>query len=333
MDRSLGVCKLVALGIEARIGERGFPTWPVTAQPERKRRQSEPERLTAGKAWIYENILDEGAKQLDVNISVDKLSIVSTPDMGFDPFLTAWDARVVTRVRRGSIDSPVVQSFHLLSGGVLQILGREYQTTGKDAVRVEFNPNNLTNDEAEFFRLLRLVVKGARVTRVDIAVDYIGENLSDARIWPVGRLVKQGYYYGSDGRLETHTMGAGGSDKYFRYYDKAREQGVAGQEWWRFESQTRRPDLQDNPFENVRLIRPPDLSEVPWKDKAVLHYLMDQPHRLGEIPCRKTKRIYKDRIAAIGESMVSPQPHQMYEQEKANLRQQVSQYTRVTAVN
>ena len=108
--------------------------------------------------------------------------------------------------------------------------------------RIAFNPAKISYRAWPVVRRALSLATDIRVTRIDVAVDLPG------RVQPITRRRKW-RVFGAPGRVETFYVGAEGSDRQFRSYDKRREliaHGLADEfhpELTRFEAQLRNPEL------------------------------------------------------------------------------------------
>lgn len=104
----------------------------------------------------------------------------------------------------------------MVDGSLLQ-WGEKNSNNG---LRLEFNPNKCMK---ECIHELLPHIGNKHVTRIDIALDYIGTEISEY-LWLPDRKRKRRIFCGKDGKLETVQFGSRASDKRYRIYDKAREQ-------------------------------------------------------------------------------------------------------------
>jgi hypothetical protein len=173
--------------------------------------------------------------------------------------------------------------------------------------RIEFNPQ-----KAWFGYLRQLLdfVNNAHISRLDIAIDYKGEGaeLRDYGI-TTDRDRKGGVFWGQDGKIETRYIGARSSEKMCRVYDKAREQGIKNETWWRVEMQNRYgPRTQDylpgNMFDMVTVFDTPrqGIGCLSLQEKAMLFYLKSYPETIHELD-RKTAIKYHNIMNSPGVSL------------------------------
>jgi len=168
-------------------------------------------------------------------------------------------------------------------------------------------------------------MKDIRMTRIDIAIDYFGVTKFEELYWhDLTNRRKRIIYLSPSGVLETLYIGSGGSEKRFRIYDKAKEQDDYSRgKWWRVEVQIRSEELEDNPFQDIK---------ATWKqaeglsitEKALLNYLIQYPDEIGQLSKNartKYKRLMQEKCREF-----SPQPYEVYEKEKARIKNELSKW-------
>lgn len=183
--------------------------------------------------------------------------------------------------------------------------------------RIEFNPNTVRH---ETLAALDLLKRGSlRVTRVDVALDYDGADLGAYR-WLMPRL-KQVRWASADGDPETQYLGSQKSLRSFRIYDKAKEQKIKGEEWWRCELQQRyrlsipHEVLDPTHFDQLEAYRVPDL-DLPVNERLRVFYVCNG----GDLSIfdKGTKRRILELVRDRGDRL-DPTPADVYRDRRPNL--------------
>lgn len=207
------------------------------------------------------------------SVSIDKLSFVS----GLHSRKALEELVNVYSETRGLAKFPY-RHFYRCASVLVQIAEPGVYGAQVPMCRFEYNPAmKLEGITQVFLDRLWPIVKEPRMTRVDIALDYmdidIGELPGEYQVrHGAGRTVRK--YYGKDGKLETYYWGKGHNQ--IRIYNKAREQKWNGK-WWRIEAQVRdSKPFANNPFKGLHLARS-KLDGLTWKDIAILEYLERNP--------------------------------------------------------
>lgn len=183
-----------------------------------------------------------------------------------------------------------------LDGSIIQLADKNIEKSWKvSPIRLEFNPNKCNIPVIADF--INSFMTGIKITRIDIALDYIGLDITEGWKPIYRRLAKENIHLGYGGALETHYIGAAGSEKRFRIYDKRtemleRQEVDTGHEWTRVEVQNR-GDLSGNPFTGLYLVRMGGWENLNWEERAKLEYLSKSPERMGEIG-KKARIKYRD---------------------------------------
>ena len=166
-----------------------------------------------------------------------------------------------------------------------------------EKVRLEFNPNEQTEKTEELKEYFLDVLKGKTVSRADLAFD-IHEDLSTYRFNQPG--TTSNFYLGRSGKLETLYVGAGGSERQIRMYNKLKELAAHKKfhklaelpalpsDWWRVEFQLRRDASEDfvnlatEVLSGLHHVNDLDPTKLNPKDYALLIAFIEHPELLGQ---------------------------------------------------
>lgn len=233
-----------------------------------------------------------------IQVSIDKFSLTGFLKKDFS--LPDWEA----------INMDVGERF---SGGSLYRYSWktddyffQYDPLTKDhEIRLEFNPNNVTYTPS----LLALIksLKVAKMTRIDLAVDYI-DNLIFSEYFVNSPDKSKTTYENRKRNLTGWIFGSLASETMYRVYDKKAEVKykkdleIDCKTWWRIEMMIRPKNgkiwSDYSPFEDITIanIREDDPSIDPV-DQAVLCWLYADPKRINkfaEFRRRKYKKMMKN---------------------------------------
>ncbi|MGB9660581.1 MAG: hypothetical protein ACPL5F_01005 [Moorellaceae bacterium] len=169
--------------------------------------------------------------------------------------------------------------------------------------RVEFNPNKCDLEFVTDF--IREYMKDKEITRLDIAIDYEGVDISNYLIW-TERRVSSSWNYGK--KLESVYIGSRSSERFYRIYDKRlevlEEEGRdIGIDIMRCEGVVRRIEQKlDDLFRGIKLYRVNDI-----EDKGLLLLALYYPGELNMLSRYKRNKLeqmlseglepYKDYLA------------------------------------
>lgn len=243
-------------------------------------------------------------------VSIDKISIVSSFD-NIEKFLPDWESKnldVGSRIDGGKSYRHTWVTDHYL----LQAL--PWNKTHD--IRLEFNPNNVVYTPS----LLSLLKgqQGAKLTRLDIAVDLIDtHDLSEYFVECLSKS-KRPYYLPHTRELSGYTFGENSSETLYRIYNKKMELkkkhdiDADCSTWWRLEMMIRPKNGKEwsdySPFENLTIGLPSfGNSSLPFEEEAVLRLLYQEPHRLQKLT--KYKRMKYKRYIEKEMDLTPIDPH------------------------
>jgi hypothetical protein len=198
---------------------------------------------------------------------------------------------------------------------------------GKVMLTVQGNFNYLHGTFVQMFLWSHVFSKtkrvaGWRLSRFDIAADLLNTDLGRYTLRPKTP-VKVVRYTGTDGKTETFEVGARGSDRRARIYDKKRQinsRDIApdpgapdlGQvdTWVRIEVQLQKQYIADwqHAFENFELVSFEGLTSLTTvPEQALVYYLYHEPHKWGELSKKekmRAKRLFETAAHSDGNSLI-----------------------------
>lgn len=268
---------------------------------------------------------------IDTEISIDRITLIAY-DVGTIEEYLKHSGYIIRQ--NFSQNYGFRHSYHCQKGELIEMGDR-------GRVRLDFNPNKANMEQIEDI-LSRL--KYPHLTRLDIAVDYFGIDLSKVE-WISKKRRKRNIWKDENGILETLYIGAPSSEKRFRIYNKALERLEKGEErdpravngHWRVEVQKRYKE-SDNILDPKEYFLP-DLFDIrPYSSNLDLSFIKDVKERimitgiladnslLNELH-RNTRPKYKKLIQEAREragKVLEIEPHEIYEKEKSLLADQLT---------
>lgn len=268
---------------------------------------------------------------IETEVSIDRLTIIAYDTGMMESYLR--NSGYIVR-QDFSRNHGFRHAYHCQNGELIEI-------GDKQKVRIDFNPNTANMKEIEDI-LSRL--KYPHLTRLDIAVDYFGIDLSHIE-WTSSKRRKRNEWYSAKGALETLYIGAPSSDKRYRIYNKLLERLEKGEErdiramdgHWRIEVQKRFKE-SDNILDPTEYllhdlfdIRPVskhvDLSHIEkTMERLVVSTLIEKPHELMNLSKNarpKYKKMIKEAQERAGK-VLDIEPHEVYEKEKSRLAEELN---------
>lgn len=176
----------------------------------------------------------------------------------------------------------------------------------KRNMRVEFNPNSLSEKELDFLqdKITSLMINKS-FSRLDLAFDFESD-LADYEMISTYPL-KKTFIYGEKGNIETRYFGSRFSDRYIRIYDKKKERSVNGvmiekDFFWRVEFELKKDECMkwENCLHDLNYVKPNWKNAKTLNDKMKLFALIHHPEFWGELD-KKQKAKYKKMIVELAE--------------------------------
>lgn len=202
--------------------------------------------------------------------------------------------------------------------------------TAVPLVRVDINPNKLPAD-APVRQVLALMCD-TRCTRLDVAVDYLGERVGQ---WvPVGRSGKRFTVQARGGAVETQMLGARSSARQLVVYDKVADCRAKKEELpWDWSGDAMRVEARQrlSPAEASSVLAPDMMDDVslvgrgasyaglPLVDRAVLEYLARNPDEWSSLSRQQRRRL--DGLKECSGVSLDPPPREVYREGLPALRE------------
>lgn len=202
--------------------------------------------------------------------------------------------------------------------------------------RVDFNPNNLTNYEKDYFKKTFIKhLKNTSFSRIDIAFDF-SHNLSGLFV-SFDNPVKRSVIYGKNNEIETLYFGSRNSKRYLRIYDKKKEaydkkrEILNYKDLWRIEFELKKDYVKDinnlDLFcEGISLSYPNIKLEKDIRTRAMLLLLMMHPEEFSNLH-RNSKKKYKDLFKKISDFDLTNIIKEIYKKKEYTLKQELLFYT------
>lgn len=181
----------------------------------------------------------------------------------------------------------------------------------RSEIRVEFNPNELREDEIEFIKYVFLDnMRNKDFSRVDLAFD-VPLDLNEYYVMS-DKALKKTIFYGRDDKPETKYFGVRDSERYIRIYNKklqlseVKKQEIDDEHLWRIEFELKRSmtDKWDKCFDDLHILQPRIAQVKNFEEKAKLYYLVNEQSAWSELH-RNTKYKYRKKIKEISEIDIS----------------------------
>ena len=236
-----------------------------------------------------------------MEISIDRLTLCGNEFGSVECFFKNSD--FVLGRRPGKY--PYRENIMLQDGSILQMAEGEMVRAGKiKELRYEFNPNNKLFEKNQL-SVIKLM-KDVHVTRIDIAFDIRDIDMSQWK-WIDSKSRVSNVWYDGLGNVETYYIGGKESENKIRIYNKAKEQKLKNETWWRVEVQLRGKIAENfrngketdiNPFDDIVPVVDGEFPELPIKERAMVKYLLEYPSGFDELS-KASRAKYKKLIQGL----------------------------------
>lgn len=289
--------------------------------------ESDPEDFTVDEALR----LDVRFWPTEITARLDRLTITGQIPHDLMDHFSTWTRHNTILLGEYRAKPPYTWAAQCGAGGLFQCAGardvpKNWGSRGV-FVRYDFNPDKV--NLLEVAPLLGWFYE-ARVTRVDVAIDYPLDLHEVAWSRPN---CSSSEYRGADGRRESLYFGKAGSRLRFNCYDKSREREHAGEiipllPWWRAEGR-HRPAVADEVlpsdlFDSLDCRLPRESIGGKWRDLAAISYCREHPEFVKRLHHRNKKQA-NEAIADLF-PLLDPDPATVYRDRLDFLRDDLTSY-------
>jgi len=220
-------------------------------------------------------------------VSAQKLSEF----MSIDPQIRLWDI-LQTRFKAKALQEKVYIEYDKVKA----------DTWDRRNMRVEFNPNKLTQGEMIWLKKNIIdYMEDDGFTRLDLAFDF-EYDLSDYYAM-TDKSLKKTIFYGRNGKPETKYFGVRDSNRFIRIYNKKQERKdnadveIISEHLWRVEIELKRDmvDYWNNCFSDLHILKPDWKIIERTSDRAIVFMLLSDEEEWGKIH-RNSRTKYKKLI-------------------------------------
>ena len=265
------------------------------------------DRITAVGAFIPE-------RELWVKKHLETNAQINLRDTGFDRFIC-----------------------HALNNKVyVEYDKKKAQAMGRSEIRVEFNPNELSEEEIQFIQFIFLDnMRNKDFSRIDLAFD-VPADLQTYFIMS-DKNVKKTVFYGRDDKPETKYFGVRDSDRYIRIYNKkkqlrdVKEEEIQHDHLWRIEFELKRSmtNKWDKCFDDLHILQPDYDSIDDFEERAKIYYLINEQSAWGQIS-KNTKTKYRKKIKQLSAVNMSDDLREVLNEQHQKLSEELKKYIAIS---
>lgn len=252
------------------------------------------------------------------DLPLDRVEDMAT-FLGNDPYVDLWE-KMNNRFKGKALNEKVFIEHDRLKA----------DAWNRRNFRIEFNPNNLSDDEKIWIRdNLSSVLENVGFTRLDLAFDF-EEDLSDYFVMSDNAL-KKTIFYGKNGQAETKYFGVRDSDRFIRIYNKKQERKdvaeieIEQENFWRFEIELKRKRVDEwntNCLDDMHILKPAWATIENINDQAMIFLLLHEESKWGELK-KTSKYKYKKMIKEISPIDLTDLMRQCLKKEESQLQKEL----------
>ena len=209
---------------------------------------------------------------------------------------------------------------------------KQAQAMGRSEIRVEFNPNELSEEEKQFIQFIFLDnMRNKDFSRIDLAFDVPADLQTYFIMSDKG--VKKTIFYGRDDKPETKYFGVRDSERYIRIYNKkkqlrdVKEEEIEHDHLWRIEFELKRSmtNKWDKCFDDLHILQPDYLAVENFEERAKIYYLMNKQSAWGEIS-KNTKTRYRKKMKELSAVNMSDDLREVLNEQHQKLSEELKNY-------
>lgn len=213
---------------------------------------------------------------------------------------------------------------------------KQAEAMKRSEVRVEFNPNELTDEEKGLVQTLFLNnMRGKDFSRIDLAFD-VNIDLKDYYAM-TDKALKKTIFFGRDGKPETKYFGVRDSDRYIRIYNKkkqlseVKEKEIGEEHLWRIEFELKRSmtDNWNKCFDDLSVIKPAWKTIEKQQERAMVHMLLHDESEWAELG-RSSKYKYRKMLKEIADVDIADELKYVLNKKHKLLRDELEGYIAIS---
>lgn len=210
------------------------------------------------------------------------------------------------------------------------------QALDRRPVRVEFNPNELTEEEKDFVQFVFLDnMRSKDFSRIDLAFD-LPIDLNEYFIMS-DKGMKKTIFYGRDDKPETKYFGVRDSERYIRIYNKKKQlsevkaQEIEKEHLWRVEFELKRSmtNKWDKCFDDLHILKPAWQTIENLEERAKIYYLINEQSAWSQIS-KNTKTKYRKKIKEISDVNISDDLRKVLSEQHSKLSEELKNYIAIS---
>lgn len=271
----------------------------------------------------------------EIEVSFDRITVVGA----FIPEREKWVKKHLETNNQIDLRDTGYDRFkcHALKNKVyVEYNRKQAQAMGRSEIRVEFNPNELSEEEKQFIQFIFLDnMRNKDFSRIDLAFDVPAD--LQAYFIMSDKGVKKTIFYGRDDKPETKYFGVRDSERYIRIYNKkkqlrdVKEEEIEHDHLWRIEFELKRSmtNKWDKCFDDLHILKPDYLLVENFEERAKIYYLMNEQSAWGEIS-KNTKTKYRRKMKELSAVNMSDDLRKVLSDQHQKLSEELQGYIAIS---
>lgn len=298
-----------------------------------KKRQNNDLGLTGHSNSRLSGYFERQIKNIDV--SFDRITIVGA----FIPEREQWvkkhlETNPQVNLRDTGFDRFICHAFN--NKVYIEYDRKKAQAMNRSEIRVEFNPNELSEDEKQLIQFIFLDnMRNKDFSRIDLAFDL---KMDLAKYYVMtDKSLKSTIFLGRDASVETKYFGVRDSERYIRIYNKKRQlsevkrEEISDDNFWRIEFELKRSmtNKWDKCLDDIHIIMPAWETIENIKTRAMVYLLLNEEHQWAELE-RQTKYKYKKLLKEISDINIVDDLQKVLSEKHQKLSEELKQYIAIS---
>src|SRR5699024_3527492 len=213
---------------------------------------------------------------------------------------------------------------------------KQAQAMGRSEIRVEFNPNELSEEEKQFVQFIFLDnMRNKDVSRIDLAFDLDIELENYYAM--TDKALKRTIFFGRDDKVETKYFGVRDSERYIRIYNKKKQlsqvkkEEITADHLWRIEFELKRSmtNKWDKCLDDMHIIMHAWKTIENHQKRAMVYMLLHEDDEWANLE-RRTKYRYKKLLKEISDINIADDLREVLSDQNQKLSEELQGYIAIS---
>src|SRR5699024_9654813 len=213
---------------------------------------------------------------------------------------------------------------------------KQAQAMGRSEIRVEFNPNELSEEEKQLVQFIFLDnMRNKDISRIDLDFD-LDIDLENYYAM-TDKALKRTIFFGRDDKVETKYFGVRDSERYIRIYNKKKQlsqvkkEEITADHLWRIEFELKRSmtNKWDKCLDDMHIIMPAWKTIENHQKRAMVYMLLHEDDEWANLE-RRTKYRYKKLLKEISDINIADDLREVLSDQNQKLSEELQGYIAIS---